>query len=96
VLRSQAVAALPGVTVLGLYGVLGQFDFVDIVEAPDNEAVARFSLEMGVRAGVHITTLPAIPISRLEGASDTGLFDTELGEAVTLPEEYRTVEDADA
>ena len=64
--RSQHSIRVPGVTVLGLYGVLGEFDFVNIVDAPDNDAVARFSLELGVAAGAHVTTLPAIPISRLE------------------------------
>ena len=51
---------------LGLYAVLGQYDFVTILAAPDNETAARFSVELGVLAGVHITTLPAIPVTRLE------------------------------
>ena len=53
------------VDTLGLYGVLGDYDFVSILTAPDNESAARFSIELGVRAGVHVTTLPAIPVSRL-------------------------------
>ncbi len=60
-LQIQAAIDIPGVEVLGQYGVLGAFDFVSIVQAPDNETVARFSLEMGVRAGCHVTTLPVIP-----------------------------------
>jgi len=59
---------VPGVQALGLYAVLGEFDFVTIVEATDNERMARFSIELGVRADVHITTLPAVPISRLSEA----------------------------
>jgi uncharacterized protein with GYD domain len=51
---------------MGLYGVLGEYDFVTLIEAPDNEAAARFSLEFGVRVGVHVPTLPAIPIGRLD------------------------------
>jgi uncharacterized protein with GYD domain len=54
------------VQTLGLYAVLGPYDFVSIVEAASNEAVARFSIELGVKAGVHVTTLPVIPASRLE------------------------------
>ena len=50
---------------LGLYGVLGDYDFVNILTAPDNESAARFSIELGVRLGVHVTTLPAIPVSRM-------------------------------
>ena len=56
---------IPEVDTLGLYGVLGDYDFVSILTAPDNESAARFSIELGVRAGVHVTTLPAIPVSRL-------------------------------
>ena len=70
ILRAQQSIRVPGTVVLGLYAVLGEYDFVNIVDAPDNNAVARFSLELGVMAGVHITTLPAIPISRLEQPSD--------------------------
>jgi hypothetical protein len=43
---------------------------VSIVDAPDNETVARFSLELGVRAGAQVETLPAIPIARLDGTGD--------------------------
>ena len=62
--------------VLGLYAVLGQYDFVNIVDAPDNATVARFSLEIGVAAGAYLTTLPAIPISRLEQQSGDEIAET--------------------
>lgn len=63
-LRAESEISIPGVQLLGLYGVLGDYDFVTLVEAPDNDAMARFSLELGVKAGSHVTTLPAIPITR--------------------------------
>lgn len=69
---------VPGVELLGLYGVLGEYDFVGIVEADDNETVARFSLELGVAAGVHVETMPAIPISRLESSSEPPAVAVEL------------------
>lgn len=69
VLRAGAALTVPGVQVLGQYGVLGAYDFVNVVEASDNETIARFSIELGVRAGVHVTTLPAIPVGRLGGAT---------------------------
>ena len=56
---------VPGVQTLGVYAVLGEYDFVTLVEADGNEAVARFSIELGVKAGVHITTLPVVPAARL-------------------------------
>ena len=66
VLRAQQTLQREGLQVLGLYAVLGSYDFVTIVDAPDNETVARFSIELGVKAGVHITTLPAVPVALLE------------------------------
>lgn len=58
--------------VLGMYAVLGEYDFVAIVESPDNDGAARFSLELGVRAGAHIRTMPAIPIGRLTPTESDG------------------------
>ena len=65
-LRIEAEIQAEGVETLGLYGVLGEYDFVSVVEARDNESIAQFSLELGVRAGAHITSMPAIPIGRFE------------------------------
>ena len=36
-----------GVTVMHQYATLGQYDFVNIVEAPDNKTIAQVSIEMG-------------------------------------------------
>ena len=64
---------VPETGVLGLYAVLGEYDFVGIVSAPGNEEVAQFSMHLGVSAGVQITTLPAIPVGRLgEGGPQLG------------------------
>lgn len=87
VLRAQAEIAVFSIQVLGLYGVLGNYDFVNIVETDDNDAIARFSLELGVIAGAHVTTLPAIPVGRLaqrEGADELTL-ETEV--SIPKPEE---------
>ncbi|MCI0778370.1 MAG: GYD domain-containing protein [Chloroflexi bacterium] len=51
-----------GAKVIDQYAVLGGYDFISIVEALDNETVARISVELGARGTVQITTLPAIPI----------------------------------
>ena len=48
---------------------VGDIDFVGILEADDNATAARFTLELGVKAGVRTVTLPAIPIGRLEDTS---------------------------
>ena len=70
--RVSSEVETPETKVLGMYAVLGEYDFVGIVEAEDNEGAARFSLELGVKAGAHIRTMPAIPIGRLRAAPREG------------------------
>ena len=54
-----------GCRVLSQYAVLGGYDFVTIVQAPDNEVAAHLSIDLGSRGTVNITTLPAIEVSEL-------------------------------
>ena len=56
-----------GAKVLGQYAVLGPYDFVNIVEAPDNETISRVSVELGSRGTVKIMSLPAIPLDQFVG-----------------------------
>ena len=51
-----------GAKVLSQYAILGPYDFLTILEAPDNETVARISLEIGARGSVRIMTMAAIPV----------------------------------
>ncbi len=51
-----------GVQVKAQYAVLGPYDFVNIVEAPDNETIARVSAELASRGTIKILTLAAIPV----------------------------------
>ena len=51
-----------GAKVLAQYATLGMFDFINILEAPDNETIARVSTELGARGTIEIMTLCAIPI----------------------------------
>lgn len=53
-----------GAKVLGQYAVLGPYDFVNIVEAPDNETMAKISVALGARGTIQIMTLPAMPIEQ--------------------------------
>ena len=54
-----------GVKVIAQYAVLGPYDIVTIVEAPDNRSVVRVSTELTLRGSVKITTLPALSIEEL-------------------------------
>lgn len=51
-----------GVKIQKQYAVLGPHDFVNIIEAPDNETVMRLSVELGSRGSVQMLTLPALPV----------------------------------
>jgi uncharacterized protein with GYD domain len=51
-----------GVEIVAQYAVLGSYDFVTIVEAPDNRTIVRVSTELSLRGNLKITTLPALPI----------------------------------
>jgi uncharacterized protein with GYD domain len=55
-----------GAKVVGQWAVLGPYDFVNVVEAPNNETVARISVELGARGTVQIMSLPAIPIEEFQ------------------------------
>ncbi|MDY7077167.1 MAG: GYD domain-containing protein [Chloroflexota bacterium] len=59
-----------GVNIIAQYAVLGPFDFVNIIEAPDNVTVARASGEMAARGSIKIQTLAAIPIDEFIAAFD--------------------------
>ncbi len=83
--EAQETINVPQTYVLGQYGVLGQYDFVYIVEAPDNDSAARFSLELGVMAGVHIVTMPAIPLARLQQPRTPDVGDALEQLNLTLP-----------
>ena len=51
-----------GVKVVAQYATLGPYDFVNVVEAPDNESIFRVSVEMGARGSIKIMSMPAVPI----------------------------------
>jgi uncharacterized protein with GYD domain len=54
-----------GVRIISQYALLGEFDFINILEAPSNEVVARVAAELGSRGTMHCETLAAIPIEQL-------------------------------
>ena len=54
-----------GATVKAQWATLGQFDFINVIEAPDEKTIARVSLELGARGTARYETLIAIPIDEL-------------------------------
>jgi uncharacterized protein with GYD domain len=51
-----------GASVKAQWSTLGQYDFVNVVEAPDEVTMARVSLELGSRGTAKYETLSAIPV----------------------------------
>lgn len=51
-----------GIKVIDQYAVLGPYDFVTILEAPNNEAMMKMSVELGSRGSVQLITLPALSV----------------------------------
>ncbi len=77
-----------GAEILTQYAVLGRYDFVMLAEADDNDAVARLSLEMSYRVGMHIETMPAIALQ--EEAGPNGDDDlAQVAQAETPEAEWR-------
>jgi len=49
-----------GVKVLHQWATLGEYDFITVIEAPDEKTMAKLSIEMGSRGSVMNETLTAI------------------------------------
>ena len=65
-----------GGRVTAQYALLGSYDFVNVIEAPSNEVIARISVELGARGTLDITTYPAMSVDTfaemLQGSSAPG------------------------
>ena len=54
-----------GVKILDQYALLGQYDFVNILEAPSNEAMAKLAIRLSARGTTQTLTLAAITLDAL-------------------------------
>ena len=57
-----------GAKVIAQWATLGQFDFVNVVEAPDEKTMSKVSLELGSRGTARYQSLAAIPIDEFISA----------------------------
>jgi uncharacterized protein with GYD domain len=51
-----------GAKVVAQYALLGGYDFINIMEAPNNEVIARVSSQLGSRGTMEPLTMAAIPM----------------------------------
>jgi uncharacterized protein with GYD domain len=62
-----------GARVVAQYAVLGPYDFVTVIDAPNNVAISRISVELGARGGVAGMTMAAIPLQQfIDGLEANG------------------------
>jgi uncharacterized protein with GYD domain len=62
-----------GVRVVKQYALLGQWDFLNLLEAPDDVAMARVATTLAARGTLKTVTLPAIDIDDfIAGLSEGG------------------------
>ena len=54
-----------GAKILAQYAVLGPYDFINILEAPDNKTISRVAIELGSRGTLQTMTLAAMEVDEL-------------------------------
>lgn len=61
---NREIEALGG-RVMRQWALLGDYDFLTVIEAPDERVMARISAELSARGSAHFETLAAIPAGEL-------------------------------
>ena len=51
-----------GVKILSQYVLMGPYDFVNILEAPNNETIAKVAVELGSRGTLQTLTMAALTL----------------------------------
>ncbi len=60
---NKEIEAMGG-KVLAQYATLGPYDFVNVIEAPNNDVIVKISVELGSRGTLQLMTLPAMTIDQ--------------------------------
>ncbi len=56
-----------GVKILAQYALLGPYDFVNILEAPDDAAITKVAMELGSRGTLQTMTMAAMTLDEFIG-----------------------------
>ena len=56
-----------GVKILAQYALLGPYDFINILEAPDNIAISKVAMELGSRGTLQTMTMAALTVDEFMG-----------------------------
>jgi uncharacterized protein with GYD domain len=57
-----------GVRVVEQYALLGRYDFLNIIDAPDELTMVKVAVMLGARGTLKTLTIPAIPIDEFIAA----------------------------
>jgi uncharacterized protein with GYD domain len=60
----EEVEAL-GLKVVAQYALMGQYDFLNVIEAPDEQSMANAAIMLAARGTMRTTTMQAIPVEDL-------------------------------
>ena len=60
----EEVEAL-GLRVHAQYALMGQYDFLNLIEAPDEQTMAKAAIMLAARGTMRTTTMPAIPVEHM-------------------------------
>jgi uncharacterized protein with GYD domain len=64
----NAEVAQLGAEVKAQWATLGEYDFVNVIEAPDEKTIARVSMELASRGSARYETMIAMPIDDFIGS----------------------------
>ncbi len=65
ILQVRSEVEAMGLKVVAQYALMGQYDFLNVIEAPDESTMARAAIMLAARGTMRTTTLAAIPVEDL-------------------------------
>ena len=54
-----------GIKIIAQYALIGPYDFLNIIEAPDNDTILKMAIELNSRGTIRTLTMPAFDIETL-------------------------------
>ena len=57
-----------GAKIIAQYALLGQYDFINVLDAPDNETIVRIAMDLGARGTLASTTMAGITLDEFVDA----------------------------
>ena len=65
ILRVREEVEALGLKVIAQYALMGQYDFLNVIEAPDEQTMAKAAIMLAARGTMRTTTMQAISVEQL-------------------------------